>query len=431
MRTPGTGANGRAKLGADQLMDPDDPRFVRELRALLSQVARFENKKQRFLQQRQGLNRHDLTDGFIIDDGIRELPARLKMTIDRINRENYSGVVKALYAEKGEKKKKQRKDKKQATGSDGGAGGSDESEEEKDAEGGAGGKLEEEILGPPEIDFANYYHVGKDVPGFMRELFELDASGITYENYSLDWTPCGTSEARQRELSRSWSDIGRNLPNSTCSSPELSAAEQYRQYFGLPAGLLEQAGVDAGGHASQASETGHLVELPEHVSTEWPVRSATYYISRGQQPDWGLESIVVSDRVGLGVVATRVIPPLAYVAEYAGELISSAQARKREAQRQVDGVEHAYVFFLAHGSSELAVDATAISKRNEISRLINHGKKGNLVALRVVVTDSRTGRSLPHIGLFALDFILPGEQLLFDYGERDTEVLRTATWLDE
>ena len=68
-----------------------------------------------------------------------------------------------------------------------------------------------------------------------------------------------------------------------------------------------------------------------------------------------------------------------------------------------------------------SVDATAESSR--LGRLVNHSRSGNL-APKVIEIEDR-----PHLLLVARFDILPGKELLYDYGDRSSLSLKYHPWL--
>ena len=68
----------------------------------------------------------------------------------------------------------------------------------------------------------------------------------------------------------------------------------------------------------------------------------------------------------------------------------------------------------------ISVDATH-SKR--VGRLINHSVKGNLHTKLFVVD------GVPRLGLVARRDVAIGEEVLYDYGERDPSAIAAHPWL--
>ena len=72
-------------------------------------------------------------------------------------------------------------------------------------------------------------------------------------------------------------------------------------------------------------------------------------------------------------------------------------------------------------SVSFSVDATAESTR--LGRLVNHSRGGNLAPKVIEIKDR------PHLLLVARSDILPGEELLYDYGDRSRLSLKHHPWL--
>lgn len=124
---------------------------------------------------------------------------------------------------------------------------------------------------------------------------------------------------------------------------------------------------------------------------------------------------------GRGVVATREFNRGDFVVEYAGELISMEKAREREAKYALDQNTGCYMYYFMYKDVAHCVDATAESKR--LGRLVNHSRNGNLVTKSVSIG----GR--PRLVLIAKDHIQPGDELMYDYGDRSKESLYYHPWL--
>ncbi|XP_046385919.1 N-lysine methyltransferase KMT5A-A isoform X2 [Ischnura elegans] len=124
---------------------------------------------------------------------------------------------------------------------------------------------------------------------------------------------------------------------------------------------------------------------------------------------------------GRGVVATRHFAKGEFVVEYAGELISMAEAREREKKYAQDQNTGCYMYYFKHHNQQYCVDATAESGR--MGRLVNHSRNGNLTTKTVVIN------SLPHLVLIAKEDIHPSEEVLYDYGDRSKDSLKHHPWL--
>ena len=68
------------------------------------------------------------------------------------------------------------------------------------------------------------------------------------------------------------------------------------------------------------------------------------------------------------------------------------------------------------------MDATKYSGR--LGRLLNHSKTAANVVTKLIEVNSH-----PYLCLMAAKDIEPGEQLEYDYGERNSESLQSHPWL--
>lgn len=67
------------------------------------------------------------------------------------------------------------------------------------------------------------------------------------------------------------------------------------------------------------------------------------------------------------------------------------------------------------------MDATSESGR--IGRLLNHSVSGNCTTKVISIKDD------PYLILVASKHIKPGEELLYDYGERNKDAIASHPWL--
>uniref|UniRef100_A0A1I8EPJ7 Histone-lysine N-methyltransferase n=1 Tax=Wuchereria bancrofti TaxID=6293 RepID=A0A1I8EPJ7_WUCBA len=118
----------------------------------------------------------------------------------------------------------------------------------------------------------------------------------------------------------------------------------------------------------------------------------------------GLE-VYRTRKYGWAVRTCSLILKGSFVCEYTGELISDADADKRE--------DDTYLFEIVDETSAYCIDAKF---KGNVSRFINHSCEANLVTLRVV-WDANI-RHLPHICFYAKRDIQQGEELTIDYGNQ-------------
>ncbi|XP_003973774.2 histone-lysine N-methyltransferase SETMAR [Takifugu rubripes] len=113
---------------------------------------------------------------------------------------------------------------------------------------------------------------------------------------------------------------------------------------------------------------------------------------------------------GWGVRTLEMIPNGTFVCEYAGEVISFAEARRRQlAQTSMD---HNYIIAVREhagsgSTTETFVDPAAVGN---VGRFINHSCQPNLIMLPV-----RVHSVVPRLALFAIRNIHVQEELTFDY----------------
>ncbi|VDD82518.1 unnamed protein product [Mesocestoides corti] len=132
--------------------------------------------------------------------------------------------------------------------------------------------------------------------------------------------------------------------------------------------------------------------------------------------------VVVTEEKGRGVITTRTFFPGDFVVEYIGELISDSEARIREAEYKKDPKVGSFMFFFSHGGQRYCVDAT--EETDKLGRLINHSRLHPNCVVKVIPVDG-----VPRLALFAKTEISPGEELLYDYGDRDRASLLAHPWL--
>lgn len=134
----------------------------------------------------------------------------------------------------------------------------------------------------------------------------------------------------------------------------------------------------------------------------------------------GLEVRMFSDK-GRGIVAVRNFSRGEFVIEYVGDLISYAEAQKREATYSQDLTTGCYMYYFKHKNMQYCIDATAESSR--LGRLVNHSRNGNLMPRTMTI------KNIPRLLLYAKDDIKAGEEITYDYGDRSKESLIHHPWL--
>jgi histone-lysine N-methyltransferase SETD8 len=127
---------------------------------------------------------------------------------------------------------------------------------------------------------------------------------------------------------------------------------------------------------------------------------------------------------GRGIFATRSFARGEFVCEYAGEIISYQEAKRREETYASDETIGCYMYFFEHKSKAFCIDATAETSR--LGRLLNHSKLGGncFTKLFEIATE-------PHLILCAAKDIRTGQELTYDYGDRNKVALQSHPWLKE
>ncbi|XP_077510667.1 SET domain containing 8 [Amblyomma americanum] len=134
----------------------------------------------------------------------------------------------------------------------------------------------------------------------------------------------------------------------------------------------------------------------------------------------GFKIIEFADK-GRGVTSTRPLKSGDFVLEYAGELIDMQEAKLREEIYAADTSVGCYMYYFTCRNKQYCVDATKETGR--LGRLVNHSKRGNLRTQMCII------KGVPHLVLVAQRNIEPGEELLYDYGDRSKASLQFHPWL--
>lgn len=130
-----------------------------------------------------------------------------------------------------------------------------------------------------------------------------------------------------------------------------------------------------------------------------------------------------SKEKGRGVRTIKALEAGQFVCEYAGTLISKEEAERRE-EKYASGCkpQACYMYYFTHKRKLMCIDATNDRGNDGYGRLINHSKEGNLFTKKVVIDEQ------PRLLFFAKVDISPGQELTFDYGDRENTAL--FPWLE-
>ncbi|KAJ8049629.1 Histone-lysine N-methyltransferase PR-Set7 [Holothuria leucospilota] len=108
---------------------------------------------------------------------------------------------------------------------------------------------------------------------------------------------------------------------------------------------------------------------------------------------------------GYGVYAQKHYFKQEFLLEYPGQLISEKDGEKREKEYPPD--KGSFLYFFKDRGKNYCVDAT---NSKGAGRMVNDSIRPNAV-MKIVILDN-----IPHLCLFALQHISPGEEIRFDYG---------------
>ena len=143
---------------------------------------------------------------------------------------------------------------------------------------------------------------------------------------------------------------------------------------------------------------------------------------------------------GLGVVTNQWIQKGQFVCVYQGPLLTYEEALRVE-QRYDDVHAGSYMFFFRDPRSgkKLCIDATYLDllsakqlsvkeatrylETTGIARYLNHSRSGNLIVKAEIIEGE------PQLVFYAKNNISPGTELIYDYGERRSNVTSDLKWL--
>lgn len=128
-----------------------------------------------------------------------------------------------------------------------------------------------------------------------------------------------------------------------------------------------------------------------------------------------------NENKGLGLFCNNVIPKGTFVCEYAGEVITKAQANIRQQHNILNG-EMNYIFCLNEHSNDVITQTFVDpSKLGNIGRYANHSCDPNCIIVPV-----RVNIPIPKLALFATSNISPHTEITFNYGSSNSTDLVPA-----
>lgn len=128
---------------------------------------------------------------------------------------------------------------------------------------------------------------------------------------------------------------------------------------------------------------------------------------------------------GRCLVAAAPIAAGDFVCEYAGQLLCNAQAERRESAYTSVGCG-CYMFYFTWRGALHCVDATAELPENGVGRLLAHSRQNPSLKSHMVLVNGR-----PRLALTATRDIATGEELSYDYGERNRAIASAFPWLNQ
>jgi histone-lysine N-methyltransferase SETD8 len=140
------------------------------------------------------------------------------------------------------------------------------------------------------------------------------------------------------------------------------------------------------------------------------------------QIESGMEVRQIEDK-GRGVFATKHFFKNDFVVEYAGELISLAEAKKRELEYAADEKIGCYMYYFEFKGKSYCIDATSESNKR-LGRLLNHSRTNQNCHTKLIDLNGK-----PVLGIYALQDIQPNEELTYDYGDRSVNSIKAHPWL--
>ncbi|XP_053378691.1 N-lysine methyltransferase KMT5A-like [Mercenaria mercenaria] len=135
----------------------------------------------------------------------------------------------------------------------------------------------------------------------------------------------------------------------------------------------------------------------------------------------GLKVVHMGEK-GRGVMAVKEFKKGDFIVEYAGELINISEAKQREEKYANDQDKGCYMYYFNCNNRKYCIDATDESGR--LGRLVNHSKTKCNSRTRLIVHND-----FMYLILVASRDISIGEELLYDYGDRNQETLISHPWL--
>ncbi|XP_067277872.1 histone-lysine N-methyltransferase set-1-like isoform X3 [Pseudorasbora parva] len=138
-----------------------------------------------------------------------------------------------------------------------------------------------------------------------------------------------------------------------------------------------------------------------------PEEDATAHILSGEDKPCFEERFIYSNK-GRGVFARMSIDKGCFILEYRGELLSQEESQTR--QNIYTDSENAFLFDFNWGGRQWCIDAS--EEDGSLGRLVNDNHKTPNCKVKKIVIEGK-----PHLCLFSVKDIAPGEELTYNYGD--------------
>ena len=127
---------------------------------------------------------------------------------------------------------------------------------------------------------------------------------------------------------------------------------------------------------------------------------------------------------GFGLVTTHAFKRGDWLVAYIGDRIDKEEAKEREKKYISECHDNCYMFYFTAKGKEMCIDTTHDNGR--LGRLLNHSKKKPNCKANIMMCGD-----FPQIIMVAIMDIKENSELLFDYGDRSKESVKSFPWLAE
>lgn len=133
------------------------------------------------------------------------------------------------------------------------------------------------------------------------------------------------------------------------------------------------------------------------------------------------------DNRGRGIVTTKAFHKGEFIVEYSGDLIDWKEAQLREVEYSRRANVGCYMYYFSTNGLKYCIDATEES--GKLGRLCNHSRRSPNTHTKLVWIPQGNTEVVPHLIIVALRDIDVGEEITYDYGDRDKEAVECHPWL--